>query len=73
MGCRVVDTSISALFRVQLTHGPWRVLWNVKSQGTTDAGGSLADGDLMDSTGVNGETAGDLVAGNESAIEEVPS
>ena len=44
-----------------------------KSQGTTDASRSLADGDLMNSTGVNGETAGDLVTGNKSAIKEVPS
>ena len=43
-----------------------------RSQGSTaDADGSLPDGDPVNSTEVNGETAREIVAGDESAIEEV--
>ena len=45
-----------------------------KSQGSTDYGDeSLPDGDPTDAAEVNGETSGEVVAREESVIEEVPS
>ena len=43
-----------------------------RSQGTTDGEESLPGGDPTNLVGVNGETSGEPVAGNENAIEEVP-
>jgi len=42
------------------------------SQGTTDGEGTLADGDYMSSTEVDGEAPGGLGVGTEGAVEEVP-
>lgn len=45
-----------------------------KSQGSTDYGDeSLPGGDPTDEAGVNGETSGEVVAREESVVEEVPS
>ena len=43
-----------------------------RSQGSTDGDGSLPDGDLVNATEVNSEAAGEHVAVDENAIEEVP-
>ena len=43
-----------------------------RSQGSTDGGGSLFDGDTVNETGVNSEAAGEYVSVDENAIEEVP-
>ena len=42
-----------------------------RSQGSTDGDGSLPNGDLVNET-VNSEVAGEHVAVDEYAIEEVP-
>ena len=43
-----------------------------RSQGSTDGGGSLPDGDPVNATEGNSEPAGEHVAVDENAIEEVP-
>ena len=44
-----------------------------RSQGSTDAGGSIPDGDPTNARAVNVDAPGEPSAGNENAIEEVPS
>ena len=44
-----------------------------RSQGSTDGGGSLPNGDPVNAAEVNREAAGERIAVDENAIEEVPS
>ena len=43
-----------------------------RSQGSADADGSLPNGDHVNATEVDSEAAGEHVAVDENAIEEVP-
>ena len=43
-----------------------------RSQGSTDSDGSLPDGDPVNAMEVNSEAAGEHVAVDKNAIEEVP-
>ena len=43
-----------------------------RSQGSVDGDGTLADGDLVNSMEVDAGASGELGAGDENAIEDIP-